>query len=73
MSEEIGWNMNDIDHFFMHHVSRNTFEWCCFTGLTTERFYHVIESYGNIAAASIPFAMSKAVEEGKLKRETRSC
>ena len=67
--EEIGWNMNEIDHFFMHHVSRNTFEVVAASlGLTTERFYQVIESYGNIAAASIPFAMSKAVEEGKLKK-----
>jgi 3-oxoacyl-[acyl-carrier-protein] synthase-3 len=67
--KEIGWQMQDIDHFFMHHVSRNTFEVVAASlGLTTERFFHVIENYGNIAAASIPFAMSKAAEMGKLKK-----
>ncbi len=66
---EAGWELEDIDHFFMHHVSKNTFEVVAASlNISSERFYNVIENHGNIAAASIPFAMSVAEEKGVLKK-----
>ncbi len=67
--DETGWNISDIDHFFMHHVSKSTFEvagaaW----QIPYNRFYNVIEKHGNMAAASIPFAISHASENKKLKK-----
>lgn len=66
---EAGWTMEEVDHFFMHHVSKNTFDIVSASiGITSERFYNVIETHGNVAAASIPYAMSIAVEKGDLKK-----
>ena len=52
---DTGWTLNDIDHFFMHHVSKNTFDLVAASlGISSAKFYNVIESHGNTAAASIP-------------------
>ncbi|MEP6616264.1 MAG: ketoacyl-ACP synthase III [Ginsengibacter sp.] len=67
--KETGWSFADIDYFFMHHVSKNTFD--VVSGalhIQPERFYNVIENHGNMASASIPYAMSDAVENKKLKK-----
>jgi 3-oxoacyl-(acyl-carrier-protein) synthase III len=67
--KETGWTFADIDYFFMHHVSKNTFDVVAGAlGIPQERFYHVMENHGNMAAASIPFAISDAVENKKLKK-----
>jgi 3-oxoacyl-[acyl-carrier-protein] synthase-3 len=67
--EETGWKLKDIDHFFMHHVSKKTFDVVAFAlGISTDRFYNVIQDHGNIAAASIPYAMSVASERKILKK-----
>lgn len=64
-----GWNIDDIDHVFMHHVSANTFaEVAQDLKIPVEKFYNVFEKFGNMAASSIPFAMSYALQEGKLKK-----
>ena len=66
---EAGWNINELDHVFMHHVSANTFvEVALDLNIPAEKFYNVFEKFGNMASASIPFAMSHALEEGKLKK-----
>ena len=66
---EAEWNLDEIDHFFMHHVSASTFEMIAtLIGVDPDKFYNVIAKHGNMAAASIPFAMASAVEEGKLKK-----
>ena len=67
--EEAGWKLDDIDYFFMHHVSKNTFEVVAAAlQISPERFYNVMETHGNMASASIPFAMSHAAEHNKLKK-----
>jgi acyl-CoA:acyl-CoA alkyltransferase len=67
--EETGWSLGDIDHFFMHHVSKKTFEIVAGgLGITTAKFYNVIQDRGNIAAASIPYAMSEASRNKVLKK-----
>jgi acyl-CoA:acyl-CoA alkyltransferase len=67
--EETGWKLEDIDHFFMHHVSRKTFEIVAGgLGISPDKFYNVIQDHGNIAAASIPYAMSDASKNKVLKK-----
>ena len=36
--------------------------------IKTHKFYNVIKKHGNMASASIPFAMSDAVDSGLLKK-----
>ena len=67
--EETGWKLSEIDHFFMHHVSKKTFEIVAGgLGVGSKKFYNVIEDHGNMAAASIPYAMSEACKSNKLKK-----
>ncbi len=66
---QAGWNYSEIDHFFMHHVSSSTFTLVAHSlNVQPEKFYSVLENYGNMAAASIPFAMSEAIDKGHLKK-----
>jgi len=66
---KIGWKISDVDHFFMHHVSTSTFDLVANSlGIKTDKFFNVIENYGNMAATSIPFSMQNAIEVGKLKK-----
>ena len=67
--KETGWDFADIDYFFMHHVSKNTFEVVAGAlQISPDRFYNVMENHGNMAAASIPYAISDAVENKKIKK-----
>jgi tetratricopeptide (TPR) repeat protein len=67
--EKAGWKMSEIDHVFMHHVSTSTFNLVADSlQINSKKFYNVIENYGNMAAASIPFAMSEAEHTGTLKK-----
>lgn len=67
--KETGWHIQDIKYFFMHHVSKNTFDVVAASlQISSERFYNVMETHGNIAAASIPYAISDASQSGKLER-----
>lgn len=67
--EDCGWQADELDHVFMHHVSHKTFELAASDlGISTDKFYNVFVRFGNMAAASIPFALSAAVEENKLKK-----
>jgi len=62
-----GWKKDDIDLVFMHHVSSQIFvEVANDLQIPHEKFYSVFENYGNMAAASIPFALSDAVKKGHL-------
>lgn len=67
--DETNWKLEEIDHFFMHHVAASTFDMIANgIGVDPNKFYHVIKNHGNMAAASIPFAMASAVEAGVLKK-----
>lgn len=67
--EDANWCINDIDFVFMHHVSAQTFkDVATDLNIHKEKFYNVFEYYGNMAAASIPFAISDACEKGILKK-----
>jgi 3-oxoacyl-[acyl-carrier-protein] synthase-3 len=67
--DQAKWQIEDIDHFFMHHVSESTFDLVAKSmNIKTHKFYNVIKKHGNMASASIPFAMSDAVDSGLLKK-----
>lgn len=40
--------------------------------LPDSQFMHIVRDYGNMIATSIPFALHKAIEEGKLRRGNRA-
>jgi acyl-CoA:acyl-CoA alkyltransferase len=66
---KMGWTPSDLDFVFMHHVSESTFELAATDlGIAKEKFYNVFSHYGNMAASSIPFAISSAVENKVLKK-----
>lgn len=67
--DQAKWQIEDIDHFFMHHVSESTFDLVAKSiNIKTHKFYNVINKHGNMASASIPFAMSEAIDNGVLKK-----
>ncbi len=64
-----GWRANELSLVFMHHVSENTFEIAAADlGIEKEKFYNVFANYGNMAATSIPFALSSAIQNNILKK-----
>lgn len=65
---DAGWDLQDVDHFFTHQVSSKTFEQVAhYFGIPEEKFHKVISEFGNTASASIPLAIHRAIEQGKLK------
>lgn len=67
--QDVNWSTKDIDFVFMHHVSMQTFvDVATDLNISADKFYNVFEKYGNMAAASIPFAISDASEKGILKK-----
>lgn len=66
---EAGWLLSDLDLVFMHHVSVQTFEMVANDlHISKDKFYNVFENYGNMAASSIPFALSDAYNKNILKK-----
>jgi 3-oxoacyl-[acyl-carrier-protein] synthase-3 len=66
---QVDWKIDDIDHYFMHHVSESTFDLVAKSmNVKTAKFFNVIKNHGNLASASIPFALSEAVDCGLLKK-----
>jgi 3-oxoacyl-(acyl-carrier-protein) synthase III len=66
---ETGYTRDDIDHFFIHQVSKSTVKAMADDlEIPIEKFHCIIEEYGNTAAASIPLSLDLAVKSGKLKK-----
>jgi 3-oxoacyl-[acyl-carrier-protein] synthase-3 len=64
-----GYTRADIDHYFLHQVSKNTTEaMASDLNIPLEKCHCIIEEFGNTAAASIPLSMARAVAAGKLKK-----
>lgn len=65
--EEIGWNPQHFDEFAIHQVSKthtNLFQ--KMVGVDSEKVMSTFTDFGNIAAASLPFTVSKLEEAGRL-------
>ena len=64
-----GWQREEIAHVFTHQVSMNTFDVIAKqAGVDKQKFRSTFQETGNTAAASIPLAMHKAIEQGLLKK-----
>ena len=67
--ETTGYTRADIDHYFLHQVSKNTTETLARDlNIPLAKCHCIVEEYGNVAAASIPLSMAHAVAAGKLKK-----
>jgi 3-oxoacyl-[acyl-carrier-protein] synthase-3 len=66
--ERCGYMPADVTTVFAHQANMRILEGVSQrTGIGMERFFINIERYGNTSSASIPIALSEALEEGKVK------
>lgn len=69
---KLDWNPSNFDEFAIHQVSRthnNVLQ--KLIGVDSEKIMETYENYGNLAAASLPFTVSKLEEVGRLVKGTR--
>lgn len=67
--KKCGIPLSDIDLVIPHQSNMRIIETSCRrAGIEFEKAYANIDRYGNSSAASIPIAMTEAIEEGRLKR-----
>jgi acyl-CoA:acyl-CoA alkyltransferase len=67
-----GWAMHEIDEFVIHQVSRvHTDEIIRMLGIDPKRVLTVFPEFGNIGPASVPFALSKLKQLGRLSKGKR--
>ncbi|GEO04535.1 3-oxoacyl-ACP synthase [Adhaeribacter aerolatus] len=67
--EKTGLTRDDIDHYFIHQVSKNSCDALAReANIPIEKVHCIVEEYGNTAAASIPLSISLAEQAGKLKK-----
>jgi len=70
--EENGWEMGDVELFVPHQVTRSITERLMrIGGVPVEKAMITVDKYGNTAAASVPMALADAVEEGRVKRDSK--
>ena len=64
-----GYTRDDIDHYFIHQVSKSSCEALARdVNIPLRKVHCIIQEYGNTAAASIPLSISLAEQAGKLKK-----
>lgn len=69
---ELGWEADTLDELLIHQVSEvHTDKLCQALALDPARVTRIYPEYGNIGPASIPFALAKAREAGRLERGKR--
>jgi len=69
---QLGWSGEAIDEFVLHQVSGpHTTMLCEQLGLPREKVLAIYAEFGNIGPASVPIALSKAVEAGRVKKGSR--
>jgi len=67
-----GWAVSEIDEFVIHQVSRvHTDEITRMLGIDQSKVITVFQEYGNIGPASVPFALSKLKQLGRLSKGKR--
>jgi 3-oxoacyl-[acyl-carrier-protein] synthase-3 len=66
---KLGWKAETLDHLILHQVSAvHTMTLCNQLGLDPTRALLTFPEYGNIGPASVPFTLSKAVEQGRIQK-----
>ncbi len=69
---ELGWERDSLDELLLHQVSEtHTDKLCHALSLDPARVTRIYPEYGNVGPASIPFALAKAREAGRLARGKR--
>jgi 3-oxoacyl-(acyl-carrier-protein) synthase III len=69
---QVGWSLNDLDLIVPHQVSLGVIERICSAvGIDSDRCVVTLRDFGNMAAASIPVALSVANDDGRLSRGMR--
>lgn len=69
-----GKSVEDLDLFIPHQANLRISQFVQQKlGLPDEKVFNNIQKYGNTTAASIPLALSEAVEQGRLKRGDLLC
>jgi len=65
---ELGWKVEDFDHFVLHQVSgAHTDRFSAIVGLDPDKVYRLYPEFGNIGPAGVPIVLSKLAEQGSLK------
>ena len=68
----LGWVVDELDQFIIHQVSKaHTDSLMKVLGLDPAKIFRIYPELGNIGPASVPIALAKAVEMGKIKRGDR--
>lgn len=67
-----GWAVNEIDEFVIHQVSRvHTDEFVRLLGIDPRKVLTIFPEFGNIGPASLPTALSKLKDTGRLAKGKR--
>lgn len=67
-------DINDIDLFIPHQANTRIIETAASNlGVSMDKFYVVIDKFGNTSSASIPLAFDDAIKQGKIKRGDKIC
>jgi 3-oxoacyl-[acyl-carrier-protein] synthase-3 len=70
--EALGWTAGDLDEFAVHQVSKvHTDALVDRLGIDASRVLALYPEYGNMGPASVPVALSKLAESGRLRPGTR--
>ena len=72
--DQNGYQPSDIDLFIPHQANLRITQYVQQKmGLSDDKIFSNIQRYGNTTAASIPIALSEAVQEGRIKRGDLVC
>jgi acyl-CoA:acyl-CoA alkyltransferase len=68
----LGWATDELDEFVIHQISKvHTSAICELLGIDPKKVLTIFPEFGNIGPASVPFALSKLKEMGRLKKGKR--
>jgi 3-oxoacyl-[acyl-carrier-protein] synthase-3 len=72
--DQNGYQSSDVDMLIPHQANLRITQYVQQKmGLTDDKVFSNIQRYGNTTAASVPLALSEAVQEGKIKRGDLVC
>ena len=72
--EKLNMDINEVDLFIPHQANKRIIESACERlNITQDKFMVNLDKYGNTSAASIPLALTEAVEQGKIKKGDTVC
>ena len=73
-ARKINFDVKDVDVFIPHQANVRIIQTAAENlGVSMDKFYLVIEKYGNTSSASIPLAFDEAVRNGTVKRGDKVC